>query len=69
MATKRHGYKEIIRAKIVSLRLSEEEFLRLRVSGLQSKRTVSALLRERVADLIGIEAVTGTAGRIEPLQA
>ena len=69
MATKRHSYKEVIRKKIVSIRLTEEEFLRLRVGGLRTKRSVSALLRDRMTDLIGIGTENGVVGTAEPLQA
>lgn len=64
MATKRHGYKAVIRGKIVSMRLNEEEYLRLRAGGLRAKRSVSAILRERVADLIGVEVVNVTSGSV-----
>lgn len=49
--TKRH-YKAVIKDKVISLRLNEEEFLRLKANGLRERKPVSRLLRARVADLL-----------------
>lgn len=57
MARRKGGYKEVIREKVVSLRLNEEEFLRLKANGLRDRASISRLIRERIADLIGSPAI------------
>lgn len=46
------GYKEVIRGRIVSMRLTEEEFLRLKANALRDRTSVSRMARDRLADLI-----------------
>lgn len=45
-------YKDVIRTRVVSLRLNEQEFHLLKASGLRERKPMSKLLRARMADLI-----------------
>ena len=49
--TERH-YKEVIRNKVISIRLNEEEFLRLKANALRDRTSVSKLVRDRMTVLI-----------------
>lgn len=49
--TERH-YKEVIRNKVISIRLNEEEFLRLKANALRDRTSVSKLVRDRMTALI-----------------
>ena len=61
MARRKGRYKEVIKEKVVSIRLNEEEFLRLRVDALRGRSSVSQIIRARIADLIGGSLPAGTA--------
>jgi hypothetical protein len=65
MARSRGHYKEVIREKVLSVRLKEEEFLRLRVNALSARKPISAMVRDRLGGLIEaapVEATTAAAG-------
>ncbi len=49
--TRRH-YKDVIRTRVVSMRLNEQEFHLLKASGLRERKPMSKLLRARMSDLI-----------------
>ena len=60
--TERH-YKEVIRDKVISIRLNEEEFLRLKANALRDRTSVSKMVRDRMMALIGGTPASGmTAG-------
>jgi hypothetical protein len=65
MRKKRH-YKDVIRGTMISLRLTQEEHLRLKMGALKEKMTVSKVMRRGVAALIEgavagpVAAPTGT---------
>ena len=52
MKKQERHYKEVIRSKVLSFRLSDEEFLRLKANSLQARTSMSRLTRDRVAELI-----------------
>ena len=64
MKAKKRRYKDVVRERVVSVRLSEAEFFRLKASGLGSRRSMSALLRARMADLIGGAAEAPAGGTV-----
>ena len=51
---KRRGrhYKEVIRSKVLSLRLTDEEFLRLKANALRDRTSVSRMVRDRMTELV-----------------
>lgn len=49
--TERH-YKEVIKDKVISIRLNEEEFLRLKANALRGRTSASKLVRDRLTELI-----------------
>ena len=54
MKTKRKKhYKEVRREKIICLRLSREEFLRIKADSLRDRTPVARMVRDKIADLIG----------------
>ena len=56
MSTKRkRHYKETIRDRIISLRLTAEEWHQLRARSCRHCRSAAALIRARIDDLIGTE--------------
>lgn len=63
--TRKRGYKEVIRGKVISVRLNEQEFYTLKAKGLQARRSLSALFRARIADLIGA-TTAGTDAAVTP---
>lgn len=67
MTGKRRKDKRLIKTRVLTLRMSEEEMLRFKVSALTMGKKRSRIVRERVADLIGVSqpeagVVTGNAG-------
>ena len=50
----RGRYKEIIRDRVVTLRLNAEELHRLKANALRAGKPASRLIRERMADLIAV---------------
>ncbi|MFZ4394596.1 MAG: hypothetical protein ACOYOU_03100 [Kiritimatiellia bacterium] len=63
---RRKRHKSTIRSVVLTLRLTEEEMLRFKVAALSLGKRRARLVRERVADLIGmalpgVAAPTGTA--------
>jgi len=61
-AMKRRGrhYKEVIRSRVISLRLNDEEFLRLKANALRDRTSMSRMVRARMTDLVHGGAPTGT---------
>lgn len=51
MQRKPRRYKDVIRDKVVSIRLSDEEFLRLKANALRDKTSMSRMLRERITEI------------------
>ena len=51
MGKKKRRYKEVIRDRIVSLRMNEQEFFRLKANALRDRTSVSRLVRDRVTEL------------------
>ncbi len=54
MAARRRKERKLVRTAVLTLRLTDEEMLRFKVAalGLQKKR--SKIVRERLADLLGL---------------
>jgi ribosomal protein L28 len=64
MRTTRRHYKDVIKDKVISLRLNEEEFLRLKANALRDRTSVSKMVRERMTELIdGTPAGVATAAQ------
>lgn len=57
MTSRKRKDRKTIRRVVLTLRLTEEEMLRFKVSALGLKKKRSRIVRERVADLIGLGAV------------
>lgn len=53
MAPRRKKDRETIRTAVLTLRLTQEEMLKLKVAALGLRKKRSKIIRERVADLIG----------------
>jgi hypothetical protein len=67
MSKRRGHYKDVIREKVLSVRLMEEEFLRLRVHALRNKKSVSMMVRDRLAGLIvGVPSTAAAAAVAAP---
>ena len=62
MKKRERHYKEVIRSKVLSLRLTDEEFLRLKANALRDRMSVSKMVRNGVTELIkGTPAVAAVA--------
>lgn len=53
MAARRLADRRLVRSKVLTLRMTDEEMLRFRMAALALGRKRAVLVRERVADLIG----------------
>jgi hypothetical protein len=61
---RRKRHKSTIRSVVLTLRLTEEEMLRFKVAALSLGKRRARIVRERVADLIGM-ALPGVAAPTE----
>ena len=53
MAAKKIADRRMFKGKVLTLRMSEEQMLKFRLSALALGKKRGAIVRERVADLIG----------------
>jgi hypothetical protein len=65
MANRRRKDRGLVRSRVLTLRMTEEEMLRFRVSALSMGKKRARIVRERVADLIRPTAAPKTAARDE----
>ena len=57
---KKRRHKSTIRSAVLTLRMTEEEMLRFKVAALSLGKKRAKIVRERVADLIGMASPCGT---------